>query len=332
MYFAKIEDVASGETLATSVKDADDKVLVTAGQMLTNRILKRLKRLGINGIWITNSQTDDLIFENIISQELKEDTVNNLKKLNIDKALDNAKSIVNQITQNLDKDYINTKSFDGYTYEHSVSVAVFSTLVGIEIGLSDTELQNLASGALLHDIGKAAISNELLNKPSSLIEDEYEEIKRHPIVGYNMLKDNHDISSTIKAVVYSHHENEDGSGYPRGIKGDKIHKFAKIVHITDVYDALISKRPYKDAHSPEDAIKYLKDNEGNMFDRALTEVFINNVPAYPKGILVKLNNGEVGVVIANRKGNVLRPVIQIITTGKVVDLAEDKAYKWVKIV
>ncbi len=332
MYFTKIEDVSSGDTLAAPVKDTYDKTLITAGQMLTTKTINRLKRFGINGVWITNSETDNLIFENIIEQELKEETVKSLRKLNIDKTLENAKSIVNQVTQNIDKDYVNIKSFDGYTYEHSVGVAIYSTLVGIEIGLTEKELENLAYGALLHDIGKSAVSNEILGKPDSLTEDEYGEVKRHVEFGYNMLKDIIEIPAPVKQIVYQHHENEDGSGYPRSVKGNKIYKLAKIVHITDVYDAVISKRPYKEPMSAEEAIGYLKENEGKLFDKNLTEIFINTVPAYPKGILVKLNNGEVGIVIANRKGNVLRPVVQIVTTGKVVDLAEDSEYKTVKII
>ena len=332
MYFVKTEDVKSGETLAVSVKDSYDKILVTAGQMLTGKVIDRLKRLGVNGIWITNAETDDFIFESIIKQELKEETVRDLKKLNIDKTLENAKSIVKQITQNLDKDYINSKSFDNYTYEHSVGVAVYSTLIGIELGLSEKQLENLAEGALLHDLGKSAISNDIIHKPDLLTDKEYEEVKKHTVIGYNMLKDNYDIPSPVKSIIYQHHENEDGTGYPMGVKRDKIYKLAKIVHIADVYDALISKRPYKEAFSPEEAIKYLKNNSGSMFNKKFVDIFISTVPAYPKGILIKLDNGEVGVVIANRKGNVLRPVIQVITTGKVVDLAENKEYRTVKII
>ena len=153
----------------------------------------------------------------------------------------------------------------------------FKAKSGIELGLSEKQLENLAEGALLHDLGKSAISNDIIHKPDLLTDEEYEEVKKHTVIGYNMLKDNYDVPSPVKSIIYQHHENEDGTGYPMGVKRDKIYKLAKIVHIADVYDALISKRPYKEAFPKEKAISIMKEGIGTQFDPELAPIFIDIV-------------------------------------------------------
>ena len=144
--------------------------------------------------------------------------------------------------------------YDQQNYAHCYDLWMhcLHTVVGIHKDVDDAMLY---LAALLHDIGKTCLPLEILNKPETLTEDEYEEVKRHPRYGYNMLKNNEEISSVTRNAIFSHHENEDGSGYPRNLTSDKIHKFAKIIHIADVYDALITKRVYKEAINPADAME-----------------------------------------------------------------------------
>ena len=326
MHFLNIENVCVGDIVAVPVKDYENRMLIGAGKVISKKMLGHLEDLGVTGVYVTDNLVEDFIPDQTISHELKSMTIRNLKKLNMDFALGNARDIVNSLCDNPQCDYLNSKTFDDYTYEHSISVAIYATLVGIADGMNREQLYKLAYAGLLHDIGKMSISKDILNKPDKLTFDEYEEVKRHPEYGYNLFKDNYDIGATTKMGIYEHHENEDGSGYPRGLTGDKIYKFAKIVHVVDVYDALVSKRPYKEPLTPAESLEYLKKNKGILFDSKYVDIFVNIVPAYPKGIMVNLSNGEIGIVLQNHIGNVLRPKIKLID-GEEIDLATDIRYK-----
>ena len=146
-------------------------------------------------------------------------------------------------------------------------------------------------------------------------------MKKHPMYGYNMLRDNYDVSSVARNAILSHHENEDGSGYPRALTGDKIHLFAKIIHVADVYDALTTKRVYKDAMNPADALEYLMGNAERMFDKELVATFLEYVAPYPLGVQVELSNGQKALVVKNNRNMLSRPVVRL-NSGAKVDLME----------
>lgn len=166
------------------------------------------------------------------------------------------------------------KSYDNCTYIHSIHVSVLSVLFGIILNFNSKELENLSQAALLHDIGKTYLPLELLNKPDKLTNEEFAEIKKHPLYGYNLLKENDCIAPVVKNAIISHHENEDGTGYPNKLTSDEIAIFSKIIHITDVYDALTSKKAYKDTMTPAETLEYLSANSGTMFDENLTKCLI----------------------------------------------------------
>ncbi len=332
MHFIELDKIKVGDTVAVPVKSYDGKLLLGAGRILTANAIKHLTNLGITGLYVTDDVFEDFVPEETINSGLKSSVIKNLKHLNIDSAIENAKEIVNLLSENPNCEYLNLKTFDSYTYEHSVSVAIYATLVGIAAGYDKDALYKLAYAGLLHDIGKLSIDEKILNKPEKLTYDEFEEMKRHPEYGYNLLKDNIEISATTRMGIYEHHENEDGSGYPRHLTGDKIYKFAKIIHIVDVYDALISKRPYKDPKTPHEALTFLEENRNTMFDSYYLDIFVNVVPAYPKGIMIKLSNGETAIVVKNNVGNVFRPVIRLFLTGEDINLATNEDYKDIYIV
>jgi len=216
---------------------------------------------------------------------------------------------------------INISTYDNYTYTHSVNVDILSVILGVACGLRDDELKKLSQAALLHDIGKTCVPIEIINKPGRLTEEEYAEVKKHPYYGYNMLRDNFDVSSVARNAILSHHENEDGSGYPRALAGDKIHLFAKIIHVADVYDALTTKRVYKDAMNPADALEYLMGNSERMFDKDLVATFLEYVAPYPLGVQVELSNGQKALVVKNNRSMLSRPVVRL-NSGAKVDLME----------
>ncbi len=204
------------------------------------------------------------------------------------------------------------KHRDEYTSQHSINVCIMSLLFGRALGLEKYELQELGHGALLHDIGKMKVPLEILNKTTPLTDAELAELKLHAGYGYEMLCDSRDIGAQALDVIRSHHERVDGSGYPRGLKGDEIGRFAMIVSVVDVYDAITSDRVYHMGISPHEAINLMYGWTPHGFLRELIESFIKCLGIYPIGSIVELETGEVGVVMTMNLAQRLRPIITLV--------------------
>lgn len=167
---------------------------------------------------------------------------------------------------------------DPETASHVARVAYYSKLLAKGYGLSEKEQDILFYSAPFHDLGKIGIEDKILLKPSKLTNEEFETMKKHPKIGYEILKNSQSEYLQAGAIIaLTHHEKINGSGYPNGLKGDDIHIFGRIVAIADVFDALTSFRPYKQAWSFEDAVNYLQEKSGKEFDTKLVEIFINNI-------------------------------------------------------
>ena len=166
------------------------------------------------------------------------------------------------------------------TYTHSVNVAAVGTLFGQDLGLGVTDLKGLCAGILLHDVGKTRISTDILNKNGKLTKEEFEEIKKHPEYGADVLNETSTEYKEELIVTLQHHENDDGSGYPYGLKKDEIHPCGKISRIIDVYDALTSTRSYKDALRPFASLLEMKENMLHCFDAELFKEFIRFLGPY----------------------------------------------------
>jgi len=160
--------------------------------------------------------------------------------------------------------------------QHSHRVSELCKSMGEALGMTEYENEELKSVGLLHDIGKITIDENVLNKPGKLTDDEWNEIKRHPEIGYRILNTVNDMSDMASYVLY-HHERWDGKGYPKGLKGDEIPFVSRIINIVDSYDAMTSERSYQKALSKEVAIEELKKNAGTQFDAELVSVFIEKV-------------------------------------------------------
>jgi putative nucleotidyltransferase with HDIG domain len=158
--------------------------------------------------------------------------------------------------------------------EHSFSVAKYCRQIGAAVGLSDSQLINLLIAAELHDIGKIYIPDDILNKPGKLNDTEIAIIKSHPAYGAFYLEKRSFSSDVIKGVLY-HHERYDGKGYPFGLKGENIPLFARIIAIADSFDAMTSKRVYKNALSYSEAMEEIKKNAGTQFDPEIAEIFLD---------------------------------------------------------
>ncbi|MBO5435137.1 HD-GYP domain-containing protein [bacterium] len=319
MKYLPIDDVKPGDILAKTLFDDDFKILLTANSKLSELKLHSIEAMGFAGLYIYDGSPDN---DDILSDKARQKALVGLKHINIDDCLYVANAITNKIIENpkIMYELMNVCSYDTRTYVHCIDVAILSTMIGVNMGLSNQNLYDLSQAALLHDIGKTAIPETILNKPGKLTPEEYDLMKSHCEFGYNMLTENENISEIALQGILYHHENEDGTGYPHNLISDKIPTISKIIHAADVYDALVSKRSYKDSLNPADALEYLMGHT-EMFDINVIHAMIGCIALYPTGTRVRLSNGECGTIFANTYNYPQRPVINL-DTGRRINLME----------
>lgn len=314
--------------LAKEVFDDDGRVLLAANTILTKEYIIRLSIRGYQGVYIEDELSRGIQIDEVISIELRNEGAKAVKEGNIDSLKSIAKDIVSQLLEkdkSISLDIKDLRTYDNYTYKHSVNVAVISTIIGIYLSYDEESLYELCLAALMHDIGKTKIDPGIINKPGRLSMMEYRIVQEHARYSYDILDENYLISARTKQAVLHHHENEDGTGYPDRLVGDEIPPYAKIIHVADVYDALTSKRPYKKPYALSEAIEYLMGGSNVLFDRKAVEAFLEAVPVYAKGIDVLMTNGERAIVVSNTS-NPLRPIVRLVDSGKDIDLSNDKDY------
>jgi HD-GYP domain-containing protein (c-di-GMP phosphodiesterase class II) len=237
------------------------------------------------------------------------------------------------------------RSFDDYTYVHSVNVCVLSLVLGFHLGLERKALSNLGVGALLHDIGKTKLPLELVNKPSSFDEYDWQMMRKHPIFGVKALLKTRmadETTSRASSAIFEHHLALDGSGYPELPNKRKPSLYARIVSIADTYNAMTSGRVYhKQRHLPDEAITSMVNKVDKAFDPILLKVFINTMGIYPVGTVVALSSREVGIIARNNPDHLERPQVKIIANEeglfqlnevKVIDLSKDSEIKVTRII
>lgn len=327
MRYIKMKDARPGMSLAYNMYDADGHTLICSGSSLSQFHIKKLNEFGFDGLYINDELSEDIRIEPVISADLRTEGIANVRSSNVDGCKGVARKIVDQVLSGgaLSLDLTDLRCFDGYTYAHSVNVAVLACIIGFGMKMNEQSLEQLVMAGLLHDLGKLMIPSEILNKTTRLTNEEYEIMKTHSTLSYEIIKERWDISSQVKAAVLYHHENVDGSGYPNGIDGDSMTLFTKILHVADVYDALVSRRPYKCPYSPYEACEFLMGAGGIMFDPKVVEALLMCVPFYPKGTQVELSDGREGIIVENAGSRNLRPLLRLLD-GTMIDLSDQKNY------
>lgn len=222
--------------------------------------------------------------------------------------------------------YLNhLRSRDEPTYSHSVNVSMLANLFAQWINMDEAETYQLTTAAILHDIGKTKIPDRVLNKKGKLTPEEYEEIKKHTVIGYRILE-NVDIPTEVKLAVLGHHEKIDGTGYPLGLTGDKQSKFAKIVSICDIYDAMTSNRIYRDKICPFDVIRSFERGRYGTMDTEYLLLFLQNIAYSYLNSKVELSDGQTGEVVFINRADLSHPMVKT-KNGAIIDLKKDKKIK-----
>ncbi|MCX7714137.1 MAG: HD-GYP domain-containing protein [Clostridia bacterium] len=205
----------------------------------------------------------------------------------------------------------NVRDADEYLYTHSTNVAFLNGLIAKWLELPDGEISSLIAAGLLHDIGKLKVPPEILNKPAKLTKQEFEVIKLHPIYSYEILRNSGEINPVILSAARNHHEKISGSGYPDGLKYDQISRAARITAISDIYDAMITRRVYKDPHSPFEVLEEFSKGSFTDLDLDIVKVFLTKMPFELIGKSVLLSDGSIGKVVYIDPDDFAYPLVQI---------------------
>ena len=281
----RIEDLKPGMTLARTIYGIDGRVLVREQNQITQAVLDKLKELGLPAAYIKNSDSEEAITDPV-SEATRMDLVKSLAKLDAqlrsggNVSLASSKrplyDLVDEIVTSKNNLIAITdiRLHDDYTYGHSVNVAIIAVKMGLLMDYNQLKLADLAVGSLFHDIGMTKIPMEFLNKKRDLTEEEMKVIRTHPETGYAFLRQNQEVSTVSAHVALQHHERYDGSGYPKGIAGDAIHEFARIVAVADVFDSLTTERIYRRAKTIPEALIIIEGKKGTDFDPQIVETFM----------------------------------------------------------
>lgn len=209
-----------------------------------------------------------------------------------------------------------------YQFEHSLAVGLLSYNIAKWMRIPEREWMQIALAGTLLDIGKTKIEPKILSKSGELTTEEFEEVKKHTIYGYELLKGVPGLSEGVALVALQHHEREDGSGYPLGLNGSKIHLYSKIVTVADVFHAMSSNRTYKKASSPFLVVEHLLQDSFGKLDPAVVSTFVNGITQFAAGTIVELNDGTVGRIILTDRNQPTRPLIE--ADGRMINLADSK--------
>ena len=366
-----IQNVTPGMVLGKAIYGDNYEVLLNKGVVLIEDYINRLKNRGFIKVYIDDEETADVVIKDPISDKIRimatkdilktyeltqsaivnieaETTEAVIKSINTPK-IKNAfqesqpfkqmckdiNSFVDELmNENILSGLNSIKSFDNYTFEHSVDTAVLSIIIAKRLFLNKDKLRQIAIGEFLHDIGKIFIDEKIINKPGKLTAEEYEQVKQHTTYGYELLKDIDNIGEASRHIPYQHHERQDGKGYPRCLRGnnkiddgsvgyaeqDKMIMIAEIAAIADVYDACISDRPYRKGLSPDFVYELIKNGSGTQFNRELVDCFLGVMPKYPVGSEVRIKNGIykdfTGVVMSLNTQQLAKPKVKLLCDAK----------------
>lgn len=342
-----------GMRIDQSIEDRLGRVLVAKGSLLDEYVIDSMLKLGIMSVYISEGEPEEQpkeeptcpLAQRNIAQYRTEDkskvSLSNSVRKRVSEGIqyiynntesqhfsDTTDTITNDLMSAIENndavaiDIGALKTSDEYTFKHSVDVATIAMVLAKQQGFSKKQIYEIGVAGLLHDIGKTKVPLEILNKPGKLDDQEFAIMKQHSVFGYKMIKDRSEYNNAISIGILQHHEKINGKGYPMGVANEQITKYAKILSVADIYDALVTERPYKKAFSQRAAIELIMTMTEEL-DMVAMQSFLDSIILYPVDSIVELSNGERAKVVKNQPHFVLRPTVVSLSTGKVYDLGED---------
>lgn len=350
MKYVPHEDLQPGMCVARPIYDNDGRVLLNSGVILNENFIARMIEKGIPGVFVVTDQDEMVDIPEVVSQETRQEAVRHVKKvfesIELGKTFDMAplsrsvNAIIDEIVSNPNVliHLTDIRTFDGYTFSHSVNVCILSVIIGLKFQLNELELRELAIGAILHDVGKTSIPTQILLKKGPLTPSEFVQVKMHTIKGWQILKKNPAIPLFSAHIAYQHHEQPNGKGYPRKLIDEQIDLYAKIVSVADAYDAMTSARVYREAMLPSQALRVIRQLRDIQFNAEAADCLISSVAPYPVGSRVQLNTSEIGIVVDVNNDDRDRPVVRVLFNADgskcrsnfEVDLAKERSLAIVK--
>ena len=326
MQRVRVSQLTPGMITARNIIDAEGRMLLAADKVITESYIRRLQEIDVYSIYVRNPLFDDVEIPLILSEETRNTSLKTVKRayevlrnkrpdVSFEALHDISRRIVSEVLRNRRAliHLTEIRTHDDYTFAHSVDVCGLAVLVASHMGYTEAKLQELAVGALLHDIGKTKVDPALLNKQTALDDAEMIVMRGHTMLGFDILRTCQG-SMTLPSIhiALQHHEQYDGTGYPRGLGNDEIHEYSRIVAIADVYDAITSDRPYRKAMLPHEAYELMLVKGNQHFDPVILPIFLQRIAIYPVGTVVRLNNGDIGVVVSVPPDLPLRPTLRLI--------------------
>lgn len=336
MRYVPVEYLQEQMILGQDIYDASGHMLIARSTSLTIANINYISNLGVPGIYIEDAFSADIEIREVVRPEIKQTALQLVKEMFTtaeEEAMSDEERAIRDSVSSVVEDLVNeeqvmtnlmsVKTYDDYTYFHSVNVAIIAGILAAKCKLPRTTIEDVVTAGFLHDIGKAAIDKELLNAPRQLTEVERMRMMDHSRIGYEMLLNKYSFSDTVNLAVYQHHEWYNGGGYPCHVDSRKTNLAGRILKCADVYDAMTSKRPYHDPYLPSEVMEYIMGRSGMEFDPFIVQIMATDFCVYPAGCEVELSDGRRGIVVKNHRGFVLRPTIRLMDGVTEVDLIDD---------
>lgn len=357
--FVRTRSLQVGMIIDQAIVDRAGRILIARNTPMDTFHKDALLKMGIGGVYIREGEEDErkeessnqnVVVSPAVQKVIEKNTVQDRAKVNLSESVkarvaegiqylynDTESAGFTSTTKNITDDLMKAinnndalavdisalKVSDEYTFKHSVDVATMAMIVAKKHGMSENNVYEIGISGLLHDVGKSKIPNEILNKAGKLTDDEFAMMKQHSLFGYSILKEKDDLSNPIKLGVLQHHEKMNARGYPMGVGADSINIFARIISVADIYDALVTERPYKKPFSPRDAVEMIMSMTEEL-DIDVMRSFLESVILYPVGTDVELSTGELARVVENNPQYVLRPKVVGLQSGTTYDLSDIK--------
>ena len=321
----------SGMVVGRTIWNEAGHPLLQKGIVVTEGILFRLKQLNIKYIYIEDKISYGIEIEETVKPAVRNKIIGEITETfhSVRKAksgqpsfvLEQQSKAIGNIVEDLLDAVMNSEEmltvltdaylYDEYLYHHSFQVTLYSLAIAKEMGCSYEDLRLIGIGALLHDVGKLLIPPDILLKPGRLKDEEYDIMKQHTRYGFELLRNLHSISLLVAHCAFQHHERLDGSGYPRGLMDAEIHPFAKIIGVADVFDAVTSKRVYRDKLLPAQGMALIEAGSGTIFSPGVVDALRRSVVHYPNGTILLLSDGRRGIVSRQNTEHPARPRVRI---------------------